>query len=88
MAISSIRTSFASLAALLSLLAGCASTPPADSTQLADNSATAAKKCNEDRPTTGTSISHHDCLQHGNVATADPSDIRSTNRNTGAPQSR
>jgi len=82
MAISSIRTSFASLAALLSLLAGCAGTP-------ADNTAAAGQpvaqtSCNhdDDRPSTGTSINHHDCKNHSNVVSMDPGNLEMS-RNTG-----
>lgn len=85
MKISPLRASFAAIAAATALLAGCASTPAADGTQVADNSAAADAKCNEDRPTTGSSISHHDCREHSNVVTVDPSVMRNANRNTAAP---
>jgi hypothetical protein len=84
MAISNIRTAFALAGAALSLLAGCAGTPAGGDAPV-DGQVVAQATCNhdDDRPTTGSSISHHDCKRHSNVVTLDPSNLDMSSRNTG-----
>ncbi|WP_295999526.1 hypothetical protein [Rugamonas sp.] len=83
MKISRIRASFALIGATTALLAGCATTP--DAAQTADGAAVAETSCDhsDERPLTGTSISHHDCRQHGNVTTLDPVNLLGAARNAG-----
>lgn len=83
MDISSMRTSFATVGAVLSLLAGCASTSSDAPAATGQDVAQATCNHDDDRPATGTSISHHDCKRHSNVVSLDPTNLEMS-RNTGS----
>lgn len=83
---SSIRTSFIYFGAALSLLAGCASTPADNAAAPADAQAQATCNHDDDRPSTGTSISHHDCKRHSSVVSLDPGNLEMSRNAGGSSQ--
>jgi len=70
--------------ATVSLLSACASTPT-DTAATEDASKLAQQACTDadDRPTTGTSISHQSCQRHSNVIVLRGENVLGAPRNTG-----
>ncbi|WP_295999529.1 hypothetical protein [Rugamonas sp.] len=66
------------LGAALALLAGCAAMHDDDATAGAP-----ASCAQEDRPLTGTNISHHDCKRHGDIVTTTGADVLDGARTSG-----
>lgn len=72
--------------ATASLLTACASAPADTASVEEDQSKLAQQACNaaDDRPTTGTSISHQSCQRHSSVMVLRGENVLGAPRNTGA----